>query len=226
MKYYTLQYYKEVIMARKQKEFISATISGAELECKFAFPKIFFTKNLADRYIKEYFDIGFLENIGWQVSNSASPKYTLTNRGPVDIYPGMEIAEGQMTFKVFHKNSFSELKSLIMQGINGGADKIKFPTLYETPFLSFEDNFTEWEFHSDNSKVDWGQLPPFEIILISKSKNQAGIIEVRKKTIKGVYITSEASGVAINSTEFNNAVSFMAIGEITDWEKYEGKVTP
>ena len=67
-------------------------------------------------------------------------------------------------------------------------------------------------------------MPPFEIILISKSKNQAGIIEVRKKTIKGVYITSEASGIAINSTEFSNAVSFMAIGEITDWEKYEGKV--
>ena len=210
-------------MAKGNREFYSATISGAEFECKFAFPKIYFTKNPADQYAKVYYDIGFLEDIGWSVSNSASPKFNLTAIDAIDIYAGMEIAEGQMTFKTFHHDSFEKLKELIIEGINKGANKLEFPEIYDSPFISLDLDWSKWEFHTDNKKVTWGQMPLFDIILISKSRNEKNEIEVRKKTLEGVGISGQGMGIAINSTEIASYASFICIGKITDWEKYKGE---
>ena len=209
-------------MSKNNNEFYSATISGAEFECKFAFPKIYFTKNPADKYTKIYYDIGFLEDIGWSTSNSATPKFNLTAIDAIDIYAGMEITEGQMTFKVFHHDSFEKLKEVILEGINHGKDKMKFPEIYDSPFLSLDLEWEKWEFHNDHTKINWGQMPLFDIILIVKNKNENNEIEVRKKVLEGVALSGQGSSVAINSTEISAFASFMSIGKITDWEKYEG----
>ena len=212
-------------MQKATKEFYSSTISGSELECKFAFPKIYFTKNPKDKYVKVYYDIGFLEDIAWETSNSATPKYNLTSVHPLDIYAGMEIAEGQMSFKVFHHNSFEKLKEIIIeQGINGGKDKMLFPELYESPFVVLDQEWQEWEFHNESKKTSWGQMPLFDIVLISKNRNEKNELEVRKKTLEGCGISALGSSVSISSTEMNAVASFVVIGKITDWEKYEGGI--
>lgn len=205
-------------MTNKRDEFYSSTISGVNLKCKFAFPKIYFTKKQEDLHKRIYFDIGFLTDIGWKQSNSSSAKFNLTSIGPIDIYSGAIITEGSMVFKIFHYNSFEHLKDEILKGINNGRDTIDFPEIYDSPFLSLDEEWEDWEFHNDGSKINWSQMPLFDVVLIAEAKDQYNRSEIRKKVIHGVKITSQNFGLSIDSTEISSVATFMAIGVVSDWE--------
>lgn len=206
------------------ENFISSTITGVELKCKIAIPKNYFTKDFKDVNKKVYYDIGILDSIGWDNVSSTTPKYTLSTTNPYDIASGISMAKGQMFFKTFYRDSLEALKSEIAKGINNGANKILFPVIEDNPFESLE-NFDEeivLESHDDANKVTWGSMPLFDIILISKSKDENNVTTLHKKEIQGVRIESQGFAESIESLEMNSIVSFMAIGEITEWEKSGG----
>ncbi|MGL4997675.1 MAG: hypothetical protein ACRC5T_01610, partial [Cetobacterium sp.] len=119
-------------MASK-KEFVSSTLNGVELKCKFAFPKVYFTKDPAHKNERVFYDIGFLANIGWQESNSATPQFSLNTIHAMDITAGLSIIQGEFAFKTFHYDSLSQLKAEIFKGINSGKDKIEFPIIEDNP---------------------------------------------------------------------------------------------
>ncbi|MGL6129995.1 MAG: hypothetical protein ACRCZ9_00080, partial [Fusobacteriaceae bacterium] len=75
-----------------------------------------------------------------------------------------------------------------------------------------------FETHSDASKLNWAQMPLFDIILISQASKDYKTKEVRVKQIKSVKITSSGFAESIESLEINTFSSFMSIGEITDWK--------
>lgn len=203
------------------KEFYSTTLNGIELKCKFAFPKVYFTKNPEDRDLKIYYDIGFLAEIGWQESNSATPQFSLNMINAKDITAGMSIIQGEIAFKSFHHDSLSLLKKEIMKGINGGKDKISFPIIEDNPFLTLEDSEDSlvFETHEDPERINWSQMPLFDIILTSQaSSGENNDKEIRIKTIRGVKINSMGFAESIESLELNTFSSFMAIGGQTDWE--------
>jgi hypothetical protein len=203
-----------------QKEFYSSTLNGVELKIKFAFPKIYFTKSFDDIDKNVYYDIGVLADIGWSKSNSATPQYSLNMIKAMDITAGMSIAQGEMTFKTFHHDSLSVLKAEILKGINNGADKIEFPLIEDNPFVTLEDYEEDLIFdtHSDPEKINWSQMPLFDVILISQATSDFSDQKVKIKKIQGVKITSMGFAESIESLEMNSMASFMAIGEITDWE--------
>lgn len=203
---------------KNYQEFYNGTISGVELQCKFVFPKIYFTKNFADLNKKVYYDIGFLAEIGWSIDNSASPQYALNSIQPIRILPGMSVAQGDIAFKIFHHDSLEKLKQEILAGINGGADKIEFPNIQDNPFITLEENMEIFEPTSDPDLINWSQMPLFDIVLFSNTKDELNQRIVRRKTIEGVTITSEGFSESINSLEMNGMASFIAIGNITDWE--------
>lgn len=205
-------------MKKNHKEFYSSTISGVELQCKFAFPKIYFTKNLADVNNKVYYDVGFLAEIGWEMNNSATPKYALNSITPIDINPGMSIAEGQVIFKIFHHDSLEKLKAEVLKGINGGADKIELPEVVDNPFITLEDGIEVEDVTSDPDKINWSQMPLFDIVLLSNTQGELLNKQVRKKVISGVKFTSQGFAESIASLEANSMASFIAIGGVSDWE--------
>ena len=212
-------------MSDKNKEFYSSTLNGVELKVKFAFPKIFFTKKHEDLYKKVFYDIGVLADIGWQISTSATPQYSLNMVKAMDITSGLSMAEGNMTFKTFHHESLGVLKEEILKGINGGADKIEFPLIVDNPFVTLEGDtsveINDFETHSDADKINWAQMPLFDIILISQASKDYKTKDIRVKQIKSVKITSSGFAESIESLEINTFSSFMAIGEITDWKGVE-----
>ncbi|MGL5717046.1 MAG: hypothetical protein ACRCX2_28780 [Paraclostridium sp.] len=205
------------------KEFYSSTLNGVELKCKFAFPKIYFTKDFADYEESVYYDIGILVDIGWQKSNSATPQYSLNMIKPMDITAGMSMAQGELTFKTFHHDSLSLLKAEVLKGINGGKDRIEFPLIEDNPFVTLEDATADLVFdtHSDPDKINWSQMPLFDIVLISQASAEFTEKKLKIKKIRGVKITSMGFAESIESLEMNSMASFMAIGEITDWEDVE-----
>lgn len=208
-------------MSTTNKEFYSSTINGVELKVKFAFPKIYFTKDYEDLHKKVFYDIGVLAEIGWQTSTSATPQYSLNMIKAMDITSGLSMAQGNMTFKTFHHESIGELKREILKGINEGRDKIEFPIIEDNPFVTLENGTEEiplFESHSDADKLNWAQMPLFDIILISQSSKDYNTKEIKIKQIKSVKITSSGFAESIESLEMNTFSSFMAIGEITDWE--------
>lgn len=205
-------------MKKNHKEFHSSTISGIELQCKFAFPKIYFTKNLADVNNKVYYDIGFLAEIKWEMNNSATPKYALNSITPIDINAGMSFAEGQIIFKIFHHDSLEKLKEEVLKGINGGVDKIELPDVVDNPFITLEDDIKWEDVTSDSDKINWSQMPLFDIVLLSNTQGELLKKQVRRKIISGVKFTSQGFAEAITSLEANSMVSFIAIGGISDWE--------
>ena len=205
-------------MKKNHKEFYSSTISGVELQCKFAFPKIYFTKNLADVNNKVYYDVGFLAEIGWEMNNSATPKYALNSITPIDINPGMSIAEGQVIFKIFHHDSLEKLKAEVLKGINGGADKIELPEVVDNPFITLEEGIEVEDVTSDPDKINWSQMPLFDIVLLSNTQGELLNKQVRKKVISGVKFTSQGFAESIASLEANSMASFIAIGGVSDWE--------
>ena len=205
-------------MKKNHKEFYSSTISGVELQCKFAFPKIYFTKNLADVNNKVYYDVGFLAEIGWEMNNSATPKYALNSITPIDINPGMSIAEGQVIFKIFHHDSLEKLKAEVLKGINGGADKIELPEVVDNPFITLEEGIEVEDVTSDPDKINWSQMPLFDIVLLSNTQGELLYKQVRRKVISGVKFTSQGFSESIASLEANSMASFIAIGGISDWE--------
>lgn len=205
-------------MKKNHKEFYSSTISGVELQCKFAFPKIYFTKNLADVNNKVYYNVGFLAEIGWEINNSATPKYALNSITPIDINAGISIVEGQVIFKIFHHDSLERLKAEVLKGINQGKDKIELPEIVDNPFITVEDGI-EWEdVTSDPDKINWSQMPLFDIVLLSNTQGELLNKQVRKKVISGVKFTSQGFSESIASLEANSMASFIAIGGVTDWE--------
>lgn len=201
-----------------KEEFYSSTISGVNLKCKFAFPKIYFTKNQEDLYKRIYYDIGFITDIGWQQSNSASAKFNLTSIAPIDVYSGAVITEGSIAFKIFHHDSLERLKDEILKGINQGKDTINFPDIYDSPFVSLNEEWEEWDFHNDGTQINWAQMPLFDVILIAEAKDELNNVEIRQKTIHGVKITSQGFGQSIDSIEMSAVATFMAIGVVSDWE--------
>lgn len=205
-------------MKKNHKEFYSSTVSGVELKCKFGFPKAYFTKNFKDLDTKIYYDIGFLAEIGWEINNSATPKYALNSMTPIDINPGISIAEGQIIFKIFHHDSLEKLKEEILKGINGGSDKIELPEIVDNPFVTLEDDIKVDDVTSDPDKINWSQMPLFDIVLLSNTQGELLNKEVRRKIISGVKFTSQGFSESIASLEANSMASFMAIGGISDWE--------
>ena len=208
-------------MKKSQREFYSSTISGVELKCVFGFPKAYFTKNFKDLNTKVYYDVGFLAEIGWEINNSATPKYALNSITPIDINAGMSIAEGQIIFKIFHHDSLEKLKEEVLKGINGGVDKIEFPEVVDNPFVTLEDEVTIEDVTSDPDKINWSQMPLFDIVLFSNTQGELLDKKVRRKTISGVKSTSQGFSESITSLEANSMASFMAIGGISDWEEVE-----
>lgn len=205
-------------MKKKEKEFYSSTVNGVELQCKFAFPKIFYTKNPADVNEMVYYDCGFLAEISWEFNNSASAKHSLNSIQPIEINAGISIAEGQMIFKIFHRDSLEVMKAEVLKGINGGADKIELPLVEDNPFITLEDGI-EWEdVTSRPEDINWSQMPLFNIILLSNTQDELLNKVVRKKVISGVKITSSGFAESIASLEMNAMASFIAIGGVSDWE--------
>lgn len=204
------------------KEFYSSTLNGVELKVKFAFPKVYFTKNPEDVYKKVYYDIGVLVDIGWQTSTSATPQHVLNMIKAMDITSGMSMTQGNMTFKTFHHESIGKLKEEILKGINEGRDKIEFPLIEDNPFVVLEGEVTEdvkgFDTHSDSNKINWAQMPLFDIILISQMSKDYNDKEVKVKELRAVKITSNGFAESIESLEMNTFSSFMCIGQITDWK--------
>lgn len=206
------------MITNKEKEFYKSTVSGVELQCKFAVPKIYYTKDQADLDKKVYYHIGFLAEIGWNVNNSADAKYSLNAINPLEITPGMSVVQGQMIFKIFHHDSLEQLKAEILKGINEGQDKIELPEIVDNPFITLEDEMTLNKVTSDPEKINWSQMPLFDIILLSNTQGELLNRQVRKKEIKGVKITSQGFAESIASLEANAMASFIAIGGVSDWE--------
>lgn len=202
----------------KTKEFYSSTVGGTELQCKFAVPKVYFTKDIADINKRVYYDVGFLAEIGWSVDNSANAKYALNSITPIEITPGMSIAQGQIIFKIFHHDSLEQLKAEILKGINEGQDKIELPEISDNPFITLEEEIEWAKVTSDPDKISWAQMPMIDIILLSNTQDELLNGAVRKKEIKGVKITSQGFSESITSLEMNAMASFIAIGGISDWE--------
>lgn len=205
-------------MKQREEKYVASTISGVELQCKFAFPKIYFTKNLADVNQKVYYDIGFLAEIGWELNNSASAKYSLNSIAPIDVVAGMSILEGQVIFKIFHHDSLEKLKAEVLKGINGGKDKIELPEIEDNPFITLEDGIEIEDVTSDPDKINWSQMPLFDIVLLSNTQGELLSKQIRKKVISGVKFTSQGFSESIASLEANSMASFIAIGGVTDWE--------
>lgn len=204
------------------KEFYSSTLNGVELKVKFAFPKVYFTKNPEDLYKRVYYDIGVLADIGWETTTSASPQYVLNMIKAMDITSGFSTSNGNMTFKTFHHDSIGVLKREILKGINDGKDKIEFPLIEDSPFVTLEGEalteIKEFDTHSDADKINWAQMPLFDIILISQASKDYNDKEIKVKELRGVKITSNGFAESIESLEMNTFSSFLAIGQITDWK--------
>lgn len=207
-------------MKREEQQFYSNTISGVELKVKFAFPKCYFTKEAADMDKSVLYDVGIMTDIMWNISNSASAKHTMSSTKAIDINAGMEIAQGEFVFKTFHKESLSVLKEEILKGIDKGRKKFKFATTSDNPFVTLEDinESINFEQHTDAEKVNWAQMPLFDIILISSATDESNKKEIRIKTLYGVKLTSTGFAESIASVEMNTMASFMSIGGISDWE--------
>lgn len=205
-------------MNENKKEFYSSTVSGTELRCMFAFPKIFYTRNPKDVDDQVYYDIGFLAEIGWSFNNSASAKHSLNSIDPIEINSGVSILEGQAVFKIFHRDSLEVLKAEILKGINSGGDKIELPFVDDNPFITLEEEAVWENVTSDPDKVNWSQMPLFDIILLSNTQDELFNKVVRKKTIRGVKFTSNGFSESIESLEANSIASFIAVGGVTDWE--------
>lgn len=202
------------------KEFYSSVINGVELKCKFAFPKNYFTKNFADAKERIFYDIGFLYEIGWEDVNTSTPVFTLNTLTAMDIASGISMVRGNAVFKIFHKESLAELKREIAKGINNGRDKIEFPLIEDNPFTTVEDTEDSVVFDTqDNAeKIKWGQMPLFDIILISQAADKNGVKKLKKMEIRGVRFNSIGFAEGIESLEMNSMASFMAVGKLTDWE--------
>lgn len=205
-------------------EFYSSTINGVELKCKFAFPKNYFTKNISDATERMFYDVGFLDSIGWEDVNSSTPIFSLNTMHAMDIVSGISISRGEMILKIFHRESLEELKREIVKGINNGRDQIEFPVIEDNPFVTLDDieGSLVFDSHSDPEKINWSQMPLFDIILISQVRGEDGIKRLRKKEIKGVRFESIGFSESIESLEMNTMASFIAIGRITDWEAVDG----
>lgn len=203
--------------------FYSSTLNGVELKVRFAFRKSYYTKNAsdADQYI--FYEIGTLSDIGWNEVNSATPKYSLNTNQPYEIGAGISMVQGQMIFKTFHHDSLEGIKKMVLDGINGGADKIEFPIIESNPFISLADISDDLVFdtHSNNDLIEWDSVPLFHVLLISSSADVNGQKQTRIKTIKDVKFTSIGSAESVQSLEMNTMASFMAIGRVTDWEEYK-----
>ncbi|MGL5716475.1 MAG: hypothetical protein ACRCXX_14160 [Cetobacterium sp.] len=204
------------------KEFYSSTLNGVELKVKFAFPKVYFTKNHEDVNKKVYYDIGVLADIGWETSTSATPQHVLNMIKAMDITSGLSMTQGNMTFKTFHHESIGKLKEEILKGINEGRDKIEFPLIEDSPFIVLDgevvDDIKPFETHSESGKVNWAQMPLFDIILMSQVSKGYNDKKVMVKEIRAVKITSNGFAESVESLEMNTFSSFMSIGQVTDWK--------
>lgn len=202
-------------------KFTASALNGVELKCKFAFPKNYFTRNFSDVNLRVFYDIGFLAEIAWENVNNVTPRTTLSTKNPFDITSGISLVKGQMVFKIFHKDSLEALKSEIAKGINEGRDKIVFPLIEDNPFESLEDYNSSliMTSHQNADEVSWGDMPLFDIILLAQVKDENYKSKILKKEIKGVRLESEGFAESIESLEINSIATFMAIGELTDWEE-------
>ena len=130
----------------------------------------------------------------------------------------MSVAQGDIAFKIFHHDSLEKLKQEILAGINGGADKIEFPDIHDNPFITLENKMEVFQPTSDPDSINWSQMPLFDIIIFSNTRDELNNRIVRRKTIEGVTFNSEGFSESINSLEMNGMSSFIAIGNISDWE--------
>lgn len=206
------------IIKNNQPEFYSSSINGVNLQVKFAIPKVFFTKNIADKDLRVYYDIGFLATIGWEENNSASANYSLTSIEAVSMHNGLSIVQGEMAFKIFHTDSLEALKREIFKGINGGTHKIHIAEQNDNPYLTLEEDIELFELEQNPDNISWHQMPPFDIVLLSSTNEELQKKQVRRKIIRGVTITSEGTSESIASLEINAMANFIAVGGMTDWE--------
>lgn len=208
-------------MEKNRTRIVASSINGVELKCKFAFAKNYFTKNFADVDERVFYDIGFLAEIAWENVTNLTPRYTLSTKNPFDITSGISMVRGQMVFKLFHKDSLEALKSEVAKGINEGRDKIVFPVIEDNPFETLEEYNASLVMpsHQNAEEMEWGDMPLFDIILFSQTRDENFKTKIMKKEIKGVRFESIGFAEGIESLEMNSITTFMAIGEITDWEE-------
>ena len=200
--------------------FYSNTISGVELQVKFAFPKIFFTKDIADKNKKVYYDVGTVVMLNWGIVSAARAKTVLSSVKAIDLPSGTTVTQGSMVFKVFHKDSLSVLKSEIIKGINGGQDTIETVVLDDSPFILLDrGDSVEFETKALDESIDWVQLPFFDVILASTASDEQGVKTVRTMDIKSMKIFSEGFAESLESLETNSLVSFIAIEGVGDWKE-------
>lgn len=208
-----------------REKIVASAINGIELKCKFAFAKNYFTKNYVDVNERVFYDIGFLAEISWENVTNVTPRYTLSTKNPFDITSGISMVRGQIVFKIFHRDSLEALKTEIAKGINEGRDKIVFPLISDNPFESLEDYNASLVMpsHQNAEDAEWGDMPLFDIILIAQSKDHNYKSKIFKKEIKGVRFESNGFAEGIDSLELNSLTTFLAIGELTDWEEVTNK---
>ena len=77
--------------------------------------------------------------------------------------------------------------------------------------------------HQNAEEAEWGDMPLFDIILIAQSKDHNYKSKIFKKEIKGVRFESNGFAEGIDSLELNSLTTFLAIGELTDWEEVTNK---
>lgn len=205
------------------KEFYSSTISGVELKVKFAFRKIFFTKQYKDKDDYVFYDIGVLANIGWEEIVPTNPKYSFNMIKAMDISSGMLIVQGDMIFKNFHEESLAAIKEEILKGINNEKNKIEFPLIEDNPFVTLEDENEDYKFSttSDGNRISWAQMPLFDLLLISSADDGKGRKEAKIKTIRDIKISSTGFAESVESLEMNSMTSFICVGGVSGWEAYK-----
>lgn len=200
------------------------SIDGVEMQATMIFNGLYFGKT-KDETIK--ISLGTCTLVRWNTSKSGEQKFRLDKSNAVAYADGVEITNGDMMFRVLNEDNIALIYRKLVQ--NKLKKKTSLTKYKASPFISSAtvQLLSESESEEANSEefnleeLDWTTLPFFDILMTAKMEDNK---QVSVAKIKGISITSIGDSESVDSTEKNEIISFLSLGNVDDFKikSYKG----
>lgn len=205
------------------KEFYDQSIDGIEMKVAFKIAKEHFGNNGIEQDV--IFEIGTSNLIRWKEHIGKDTAYSLHNTVPSGYSEGLCMVSGDIVFRVLQEDTLAMIgRKLLDKGLNtiktGKLEKYRhspFLTIKDLEVITAASEKTQSNSEFDLKNLKWNDIPFFDIIITantSTSEDSRSQMEIR-----GVKITSYGGSEGTDSTEMNEMVKFIALGNLIPFKK-------
>lgn len=204
------------------EKFYDKTIDGIEMVTYFVFPGENFD-GVTDSEVS--FEIGTAILIQYDEIVGKQTNYSMHSDLPNAYSDGISMVKGNIMFRVLKEDTLATIGRALMNKKVKTLKQDKIAKYSGSMFMSNNDMLIVNTVEKENKEYDlknfsWKHVPFFDIVCIT-NPDKSNTSKISKLKIEGVKIQSYGQSEGTDSTEMNDMIQFLGLGEVTPW-KMEG----